>query len=540
MTIGVWILGDQLWMEQAALQSLVDVSIADRQLSVSDRAGSQLTETHLTDLKSQTQIILIESAQHVRVRPYHRQKLVLVWSAMRHFAEELRQAGWSVTYEIAADFIAPLQTWIRQQGIRELRMMEPNDRPFARLLNRLIPELDCQVKILPNNHFLWTAAEFTQWAQGRKNLLMEYFYREGRKRYQILMTGQQPVGGQWNFDPENRKPPKANLDTPPPLWFEPDPLTQEVITHVQSGSFSSYGAIEPFRWGVTRSQALQVLDHFITECLPNFGTYQDAMVMGEPTLWHALLSPYLNLGLLHPLEVIKAAEQAYFDRDLPLNSVEGFIRQILGWREYMHGLYHYVDEDYPEKNWFNHTEPLPDFFWNAKQTKMNCLHQSLHQIESIGYAHHIQRLMVLSNFALIAGISPQAVENWFHAVFIDAYDWVMQTNVIGMGLFADGGILASKPYAASANYINKMSNYCKQCVYNPTSRTGDRACPFNFFYWDFLDRHRHKLSGQGRMSFILKNLDKMPPEELAEIRQQAKSWHQIQEQATLRSTPSEA
>lgn len=506
MTIGIWILGDQLWMEQAALQSVA----AQR---------------------SQAAVILIESAQHVRVRPYHRQKLVLVWSAMRHFAEELRQAGWRVSYEIAADFTAPLQAWIRDQGITELRVMQPNDRPFARLLDELAAELPCPLTILDNNHFLWTAAEFADWAKGRKNLLMEYFYREGRQRYQVLMVGKQPAGGQWNFDKQNRQPPKGKLNTPERLWFEPDAITQQVIDHVQTGAFSSYGAIEPFRWGVTRSQALQVLDHFISHCLPKFGPYQDAMLIGEPTLWHALLSPYLNLGLLHPLEVVRAAEQAYTDRDLDLNSVEGFIRQVLGWREYMHGLYTYVTDDYPDQNWFDHTESLPQFFWDAHQTDMNCLHQSLHQVESIAYAHHIQRLMILSNFALIAGLSPQAVEDWFHAAFIDAYDWVMQTNVIGMGLFADGGILASKPYAASANYINKMSNYCKSCAYNPKARTGDRACPFNFFYWDFLDRHRSKLANQGRMSFILNNLDKMPPEELAEIRQQARDWHQARLQA---------
>ncbi len=499
MTIGIWVLGDQLWAEQAALQSI-------------------RTE------QSQAAVIMIESAQHVKERSYHRQKLVLVWSAMRHFAEELRQVNWSVTYEIAQDFETPLRQWIKTNGITELRVMQPNDRPFAEFLTTL--DLPCPLTIVPNNHFLWSAEEFQQWAKGRKNLLMEYFYREGRLRYQVLVEGKQPIGGQWNFDKENRKPPKGKLNTPPPLWFEPDAITQAVMDQVKTGGFSDYGAIEPFRWGVTRDQALQVLHHFIEHCLPTFGPYQDAMVTGESTMWHALLSPYLNLGLLHPLEVIRAAEQAYYDRQLDLNSVEGFIRQVLGWREYMHGLYTYVAADYPQRNWFEHHQPLPDFFWDADQTEMNCLHQSLKQVEQMAYAHHIQRLMILSNFALIAGLSPQAVENWFHAAFIDAYDWVMQTNVIGMGLFADGGLLASKPYAASANYINKMSDYCKACRYSPTARTGDNACPFNFFYWDFLDRHRSKLTNQGRMSFILKNLDKMPPAELAEIRARSKSWHQ--------------
>jgi deoxyribodipyrimidine photolyase-related protein len=492
MTIGIWILGDQLSMAQTALQS------------------------------ESAPVILIESSQHGQERPYHRQKLVLVWSAMRHFAEELRQLGWQVTYEIAEDFETPLRHWIKANGITELRLMQPNDRPFGEFVASL--DLPCKITLLPNNLFLWTADQFRAWAKGRKNLLMEYFYREGRQRYQVLMEGKHPVGGVWNLDKENRKPPKGKLNTPAPLWFEPDAITQEVIDWVKSRNFSSYGEVEPFRWAVTRSQALQVLEHFITTRLPMFGPYQDAMVTGEATMWHAMLSPYLNLGLLHPLEVIRAAEQAYHEQQLDLNSVEGFIRQILGWREYMHGLYHYVDADYPQRNWFNHTRPLPEFFWNADRTDMNCLHQTLKQVETMAYGHHIQRLMVLSNFALIAGLSPQAVENWFHAAFIDAYDWVMQTNVIGMGLFADGGILASKPYAASANYINKMSDYCKKCVYSPTARTGDKACPFNFFYWDFLDRHRNKLKFQGRMSFILNNLDRMPDTELEEIRTRAQEW----------------
>lgn len=498
MTVGIWVLGDQLWCDQAALQSC-------------------------ENRKSETPVILIESIRHGQERPYHRQKLVLVWSAMRHFAAELRQAGWQVSYETAADFETPLRQWIQTNGITELRVMEPNDRPFAKFLQTL--DLPCELTIVPNNHFLWSGEAFRQWAKGRKNLLMEYFYREGRQRYQVLMEGKHPVGGQWNFDKENRKPPKGKLNTPKPVWFEPDEITQQVIAEVKANNFS-YGEIEPFRWAVTRTQALQVLDHFIEDRLPTFGPYQDAMVTGEETMWHALLSPYLNLGLLHPLEVIRAAERAYYQQQLDLNSVEGFIRQVLGWREYMHGLYTYVAADYPVSNFFQHTHPLPEFFWDANKTDLNCLHQTLKQVESMAYAHHIQRLMVLSNFALIAGLSPQEVENWFHAAFIDAYDWVMQTNVIGMGLFADGGILASKPYAASANYINKMSDYCKSCRYSPTARTGENACPFNFFYWNFLDRHRQTLTNQGRMSFILKNLDKMPAAELAEIRQRASAWHQ--------------
>ncbi len=493
MTIGVWILGDQLWQHQAALQSC----------------------------STEAPILLIESSQHVRERPYHRQKLVLVWSAMRHFAQELRQAGRAVTYEIAPDFVIPLTRWVQQQQITELRVMVPHDRPFLGFLKSL--ELPCMLTLVPNNHFIWSASEFQQWAKGRKTLLMETFYRAGRKRLNILMEGKDPAGGQWNFDKANRKPPAKQMQPPPPLWFEPDAITEDVMNWVKSENFSDYGALDSFHWGVTRAQALDVLAHFIEHQLPTFGAYQDAMVTGEETLWHSLLSPYLNLGLLQPLEVIQAVEQAYHERDLALNNIEGFIRQVLGWREYMQGLYQYADHS--QSNWFEHHHPLPEFYWTA-HTEMNCLHQTLTQVERTGYAHHIQRLMLLSNFALISGLSPQAVESWFHAAFIDAYDWVMQTNVIGMGLFADGGVLASKPYAASANYINRMSDYCKGCQYNPKARTGETACPFNFFYWDFLDRHRDKLQSQGRMSFILANLDKMSAEERNAIRQQAQDWHQ--------------
>lgn len=500
MSIGVWILGDQLWEQQAALQTC----------SVTQKIP----------------VIFIESLNHIQDRAYHKQKLVLVWSAMRHFAEELQQKGYLVTYKIADDFTTPLQAWVRDHHITELRVMIPNNHPFMQIIENL--QLSCQINLIPNNQFLWSREDFHGWAKNRKRLLMEDFYRQGRRKFQILMDKDQPVGGKWNLDQENRQPPKGKLNTPPAKWFQPDEITLDVIAKVKSLPFATYGEVEPFLWGVTRQQALEILNWFIQYRLPDFGPYQDAMVTGEQTMWHALLSPYLNLGLLQPLEVIKAAEQAYQQHQLPLNSVEGFIRQVLGWREYMHGIYHFVDTEYTEKNWFNHTQSLPKFFWTGK-TQMNCLHQILTQVQGTGYAHHIQRLMVLSNFSLIAGLSPQEVENWFHAAFIDAYDWVMQTNVIGMGLFADGGILASKPYAASANYINKMSDYCKSCVYNHKERTGEKACPFNFFYWNFLDKNRSKLQTQGRMSFILKNLDKMSSNELQSIRQQAEDWHINQE-----------
>ena len=504
MTVGVWVLGDQLWVGQSALAD----SEAD---------------------KANTPVIFIESLNHVKERRYHQQKLVLIWSAMRHFAEELREDGWQVTYEIADSFEEPLKNWIEQNGIEELRVMEPADRPFKELLNNL--QLSCDIVQTPNNHFLWSTDEFEKWASTRKSLLMESFYREGRKRFNILMNKKKPAGGKWNFDKENREPPKGKITPPDPLIFEPDEITQDVIEFVKSAALETFGACDRFSWATTRQQALAVLKDFITNRLNTFGPYQDAMVTGEDTMWHALLSPYINIGLLQPIEVISAVEEAYDRGDVPINCAEGFIRQVMGWREYMRGVYNHVDEDYPSRNYFEHTYSLPDFFWDG-DTQMNCLHQTIDTIKRTGYAHHIQRLMILANFSLISGLSPQEVEDWFHAVFIDAYDWVMQTNVIGMGLFADGGVLATKPYASSANYVNRMSDYCKGCEYNNKARTGEDACPFNFFYWDFLDRHREKISTQGRMNFILKNLDRMSEEELNEIRQRVKDWHQQQVSTT--------
>ena len=501
MTIGIWILGDQLSLKNTALQSCLNE-------------------------KSTTSIIFIESIDHVKTRPYHKQKLAFIWSAMCHFAEELKQDNWQVDYQISDSFIEPLTKWIKQNQVSELRVMTPNDRPFLKLINSL--NLPCDLKCYPNINFLWQPEQFQTWAKSRKRLILEDFYREGRKRWNILLTdNQKPEGGKWNLDKQNRKPPKRNLSVPKPLFFEIDEITQKVIDKVSKLSdlkIQTYGKIDRFLWGVTRKDALQVLDHFIQTRIDNFGTYQDAMVTGEEYMWHSLISPYINVGLLQPLEVIKKVEQAYYDRDLPLNSVEGFVRQVLGWREYMYGIYHYVDEDYFDSNWFDHHSPLPEFFWNSDKADMNCLHQVLKQTENTGYAHHIQRLMILSNYGLVAGISPQQLENWFHSAYIDAYDWVMQTNVLGMGQFADGGLLASKPYASYGNYIKKMSDYCGNCKYNHKTRSEGDSCPFNYLYWDFLIRHEEKLRTQGRMNLVLSHLKKMSSEESQKIQALANKW----------------
>ena len=503
--VGIWVLGDQLHQAQSAL------------------AAHQ---------PGQARVLLIESSSVLAWRAYHRQKLVLVWSAMRHFAAELRQVGWSVDHVQAEGFTAALAAWVGEHGIEELHLMEPAERPFRRRVERAVEGLDPAPQLLwhGSNAFLWSPEAFAAWARPYKQLRMELFYREGRRRFGVLMEGTgpdaQPLGGQWNYDHDNRKAPTKGLEGPEPLRFEPDAITNDVMAKVDALSAAREaqghpplpGASRPFHWAVTRAQALAVLEHFISTRLDGFGPYQDAMVSGQPTLWHALLSPYLNLGLLQPLEVIRRLEQAGLERSTPLNCLEGVIRQILGWREYTRALYCWFGADYAQRNHFQARQPLPAWLDQLGGSGMACIDTVLGELAASGYAHHIQRLMVLANYGLIAGLDPQAFTAWFHRMFIDGYDWVMQTNVLGMGLFADGGLLASKPYAASGNYIKRMSTYCQGCRYDVKQRSGPMACPFNALYWDFLARHAGSLKRNPRMGLVMKQLEKIPVAELDAIR----------------------
>jgi deoxyribodipyrimidine photolyase-related protein len=512
--IGLWVLGDQLHPCQAALASV-------------EPSGAR--------------VLLIESRSVLQFRRYHRQKLVLVWSAMRHFAHDLRQAGWTVDLIEAEAFGAALSGWIQRHGLKELRLMEPADRPFRQAVERLEQSgsLGVPLRWIPSNAFLWSREDFAAWARSRRSMRLETFYREGRRRFGVLIEDGQPLGGRWNFDHDNRRPPGRGLQGPQPLRFEPDLITQAVIEKVRALEQGPEpaglpGSLEPFSWGVSRAQALEVLEHFIHTRLDGFGPHQDAMVSGQPTLWHALISPYLNLGLLHPLEVIQRLQQAGAERQqrgepLPLASLEGVIRQILGWREYTHGLYHWFGPEYTSLNAYGHHRPLPRFFKTLGGSGMACVDEVLAEVAASGYAHHIQRLMVLANYGLLAGLDPQALTAWFHALFIDGHDWVMQTNVLGMGLHADGGRLASKPYAASGRYIQRMSTYCKGCRYDPALRTGPRACPFTTLYWNFLDRHEAVLRGNPRMALMLAHLDKLDAGERQAIAAAALVHHEATE-----------
>ena len=362
--------------------------------------------------------------------------------------------------------------------------------------------------LLPDDRFLCSVAEFTAWAEGRKQLRMEFFYRDMRRRTGLLMEGDKPAGGQWNYDHDNRKPAKPDLFRQGPPRFAPDAVTEEVLALVESRFPDNFGTLRPFHWATDRDGALQALDHFIEHSLPVFGDTQDAMLSGDPTLSHALLSAYMNIGLLLPLEVCRRAEQAWRDGLVPIASAEGFIRQILGWREYMRGIYFLEGPDYPSRNALNHDRRVPALYWGAP-TQMNCLSHAIAQSRDMAYAHHIQRLMVTGNFALIAGLDPYVIHQWYLGIYIDAYEWVEAPNTVGMSLFADGGIVGSKPYVSSGAYIDRMSDYCKSCHYRVKDRTGPRACPFNLLYWHFLDRHRTRFARNPRMAQMYRTWDRM-------------------------------
>ena len=442
--------------------------------------------------------------------PHHPQKIALVLSAMRHFAADLRDAGWTVAYSTLDDpentqsIQGELLRRAAEFGVDQVLATRPGEWRLIAALE----DLPLAVSLLADDRFLCSDAEFALWAEGRKQLRMEYFYREMRRKTGLLMQGDAPAGGQWNYDHDNRKPATPDLFRPRPPEAVPDPVTEAVLALVDAKFPNHFGQLRPFRWAVTRAGALAVLEHFIARTLPRFGDEQDAMLRDDPYLSHSLLSPYLNLGLLGPMEVCRAAEAAWLAGHAPLNAVEGFIRQILGWREFVRGVYVLQGPDYTSRNALGATRALPPLYWGGK-TKMACLSHAVGQTRDLAYAHHIQRLMITGNFALLAGVDPQAVHEWYLAVYIDAFEWVEAPNTLGMSQFADGGVVGSKPYAASGAYIDRMSDYCGACAYRVKEKTGERACPFNLLYWDFLLRHRDRLSGNPRMGQMYRTWDKM-------------------------------
>ena len=478
--------------------------------------GDQLSTT-ISSLegcdKAKDIILMCEVWDEATYVKHHQKKIAFLFSAMRHFAKALSSQGYTVQYvklddqQNTGSFREEVKRAIKQYHIGQIIVTHPGEYRVLTDMKNWQKDFDLPVEIKDDTRFLCGVDEFKKWSKDRKQLRMEYFYREMREKHAILMDGEEPAGGQWNYDADNRKPPKE-LNIPEPYHSEPDEITLEAISLVSERFNDHFGDIEPFYFAVTRKQALNVLSLFIKERLSKFGDYQDAMLEGEPWMYHSHISFYLNCGLLLPLECVKAAENTYLEGAAPLNAVEGFIRQIIGWREYVRGIYWLKMPEYTEENFFSADRNLPDFYWTG-DTQMNCLRQCITETQKNAYAHHIQRLMILGNFALLTGIDPKQVNEWFLIVYADAYEWVELPNVTGMILFADGGYLASKPYAAGGNYINKMSNYCKNCDYKVTKKIGEDACPFNYLYWNFLIQNREKLQSNHRVSMMYKTYDRM-------------------------------
>jgi len=476
--------------------------------------------------KSKDRLVMAEVADEATYVKHHKQNIALIFSAMRHFAVDLEKEGWQVDYYCYGEhafrgFAALISEKYADAGelvvtrCGEYRLQHQIDRDWERCVG--VP-----VTCLDDSRFLCSTTFFQQWAQGKKQLRMEFFYREMRRYSGLLMEGDEPAGGQWNYDSNNRQPYTGKTPLPPVLTFEHDDIDRQVLALVEEQFPSHMGSLDSFQWGTTREQAQQALAHFIEHRLPYFGDYQDAMVTGEDTLFHSLLSPYINLGLLDPMAVCQAAEQAYYSGDAPLNAVEGFIRQIIGWREYVRGIYWLLMPDYANENRLGNTRDLPAYYWTG-DTKMHCMAECLRNTIDHAYAHHIQRLMVTGNFALLLGVLPEAICQWYLEVYADAFDWVELPNTLGMVMHADGGYLGSKPYAASGSYINRMSDYCKHCQYDVKTASEADSCPFNSLYWHFIHRHRRQFAGNHRMKMIYGNLNRMDEAKVEAILARAQS-----------------
>jgi len=464
-------------------------------------------------------VLMAEVLAEARYVDHHKQKLVLVFAAMRHFAEELRSAGWRVDYRRLGEGLPDLETALEQAIARhdpdQLVVTEPGEWRLWQAMQSWPARFGRPVTLREDTRFLCSRTEFAAWAEGRKTLVMEHFYRLMRRKTDLLMEGDHPAGGRWNFDAENRAPAQGSLFLPAPPAGARDAITTEVLAMVARAFPDSFGRIEPFHWQVTRAGAEAARDRFLREALPEFGRTQDAMLADRPWMYHSLLSPYLNLGLLDPLDLCRRAEAEWRAGRAPLAAVEGFIRQIIGWREYVRGVYWLKMPEYVEENALGARRPLPPFYWTG-ETPMRCLAQVIGQTIDTGYAHHIQRLMITGTYALLIGADPAAVHRWYLGVYVDAYEWVELPNTLGMSQHADGGFLATKPYAASANYIDRMSDYCQGCAFDPKARTGVRACPWNALYWEFIARHAERWAGNPRMALALRSWRAKPePEQLA-------------------------
>ena len=467
--------------------------------------------------------------ESVRI-PVSLPRIVMFLSAMRHFRVTLESERIRVIYRELTDKRASIAEALRED-IKALSpgrviIVEPGEWGIREEIRGACPPTLLEERV--DRHFLCSHDEFEAYARGRKQLRMEFFYRDMRRRYEVLLDKNgQPEGGEWNYDSENRKSfgrdGPGRLAMSPPIGFAPDAITRKLIDEVKAAFPRNPGKLDHFDWPVTREQALATLDDFVNHRLGSFGDHQDAMWTEEPWLFHSRISAALNLKLLNPREVIDQVERAYRKGHAPLASVEGFIRQVLGWREYVRGVYWLHMPQYLERNALQAREPLPDFFWTG-ETPMRCLSECIGQTLRYGYAHHIQRLMVTGLFCLMLGVDPKDVHRWYLSVYVDAVEWVELPNTLGMSQYADGGVMASKPYVATGRYIERMSNYCTGCRFDPSQSTGDKACPFTTLYWDFLQRHESILRSNPRMGLQVRNLARLDTEQRAAIRRQAEEF----------------
>ena len=509
---------------------------------------------------TQDRVLMIEAAGEATAVWSHKARIALFLSAMRHFADAIAGRGWPIDYvslddavpagtpsDAAGSGVAPTDAASAESSVRstdetsgsdfglrlraalerhrpqQLKVVEAGELRMQQLIEAACRDAGVVLQWVDDTHFLCSRQAFADWARGKKELRMEFFYRVMRKQYRVLMAGDEPVGGAWNFDADNRSAwPKRSGPglIPPPANFEPDAITRDVIALVERRFPEHPGTLAHFGWPVTREQALYALEVFIDTRLVNFGTWQDAMWTDTPTGWHSLLSVALNLHLLDPREVVAAAEQAYRAGRVPLEGAEGFIRQILGWREFIRGVYWLDMPGMKSANHYDHQRDLPDWFWTG-DTGMACVRDCLKQTLQLGYAHHIQRLMVTGNFATLAELSPQQVCDWYLAIYVDAIEWVELPNTAGMALHACGARFTSKPYVASGAYIQRQSNYCTGCRYDPARRHGDGACPFTTLYWHFIDKHERALTANPRTALMAKNLQKLSDAERSAIREHA-------------------
>ncbi|MGB5757946.1 MAG: cryptochrome/photolyase family protein [Acidimicrobiales bacterium] len=502
----VWVFGDQLNRRRGAL--------ADR-------------------LPGDCRVLLVRSEAKIDSKRWHRQRLHLVLSAMAHFAAELRDEGFEVDHRQAPTLAEGMRAHVADHGPEEVVAMEPMSWDGVQLLERL------GVRVVANDQFACHYRDFAAWADGRKRLRMEDFYRWQRTRLEILLEPGSPAddptpeGGQWNHDHDNREPPPTDGRAWPEITrFDLDEIDDEVLAGIGSDrGTETWGADPTGLWPVTRDQALLRLHEFVEVGLEPFGPHEDAMLAGEWKLAHSALSSSLNLGLLHPIEVVEAAEAAYRSGSAPINSVEGFIRQVIGWREYVWGVYWLWMPDYRSENRLAADRPVPPAFTGRAATDMACVGSVLGHLEATGYAHHIERLMVLGNLALTAGVDPQAMTGWMWASFVDGAEWVMVPNVVGMALYADGGMMATKPYASGGAYLNRMGDSCNGCRYNPRKRVGDDACPFTTLYWDFLARNEEALAGNHRMARQLAAMRRLA--DLEDVRARAATVRDALDAGTL-------